>query len=398
MVTHLTQAQLLHLAEPTCEPCLSVYLPVDELGGRSAAKRLRQHLRELEGQLHARGLTSAASDLMLRAVLELADELEHHANDHTPLVALARPNQLLVVRPPYAVPELIIWGAHLHLKPLLPLVTQLTTYALLVLGKASVRLYRGSGVSLEPLALPGAPAGLEGLLQDTTFEPQRQLHPGVPGRGGERGAVYHGQGDAADHLKPQLQRYCQQVDRVVREVIPDLSTPLVLCGVSYLLAIYRAVSHYPAIIDDAIIGSPERLHPAELGARASALMRLYAGEGQRVALERLAATGAGGTVHSCTGVRQLLPAAARGLVETAFVAIDQEQWGCYDQQTGHILLHTERQPADEDLLNLIALEAIGHGGSAYAVPAHTVPGGGSCAALLRRAARTVGGVTAEPWP
>jgi hypothetical protein len=397
MLTHLTRAQLLRLAEPSSEPCLSVYLPVDELGGRSAAKRLRQNLHELEGHLGARNLTSAASDQMVSAVLAEADELEHHTNDRSPLVVLAQADRLVAERLPYAVPERFIWGRQLHLKPLLPLVTQPTTYVLLALGKAHVQLYRGSGVSLEPLALPGAPAGLEGLLQDTTFEPQHQLHSGVPGRGGERGAIFHGQGDAADHLKPQLLRYCQQVDRAVREAIADQSEPLVLCGVGYLLAIYRTVSHYPTLIAEAIVGSPEHLSPAELGERASALMGPYAEQRQRAALERLTAPGARSTAPTCTGVRQLLPAAAAGLVDTAFVAIDQEQWGGYDQQTGHILLHAERQPGDEDLLNLIVIETLRHSGSAYAVPADALPGGGLCVALLRHAAPTAAAASAEPW-
>ncbi|NTU78991.1 MAG: hypothetical protein HGA45_06245 [Chloroflexales bacterium] len=390
MLVHLTRAKLLRLAAPAAEPCLSIYLPVGEEGGRLAATRLRQLLRHLQDHLPAQGLGSATSARLVDAVWALADDLEHQANDHAPLVYLARPDHVVVERLPDPVPELAVLGTRLHLKPLLPLVTRSPTYALLALSKGEIRLFHGVGASLTPLALPGAPAGLDAFLQNTEFAPQRQLHPGIPGQGGARGAIFHGQGDAADHLKPQLQHYCRQIDRALHEVLPDPGEPLVLCGVDYLLAIYRAISRHPTILDATIVGSPERLAPAELGTRAWAIVRPSTEQAQRAAVARYATVAASAPAHVCTALRQLLPAAAAGQVETAFVAIDREQWGHYDEATGHVLLHETQQALDEDLLNSVALETLRHGGSAYVLPAEALPGGGLCAATLR-AARPVAG-------
>lgn len=382
MLVHLPRAELLRLAEPSAERCVSIYLPVGASGGHAAAKRLRQILRELQDQIEGQGLASATSAQLLGAVGALAGELEIRANDHAPLVILARRDDALVARLPGPVPELAVYGPRLHLKPLLPLAAEPAAYYLLALGKGGVRLFRGVGVALEPLALPGAPESVDALLESVEFEPQRQLHPGVPGKGGARGAVFHGQGDAADHLKSQLRRYCQQVDRALLETVGTSRTPLVLCGVDYLLAIYRACSRYPMLADEAIYGSPGRLTPAQLGEWAWAIVRPRAEQALSAAFERYAA-GAHSAERVCTVLRQLLPAAAAGQVDTAFVALDWEQWGRYDAATGHVLMHKERQPGDEDLLNVAALETLRHGGDAYALLASAVPGGELSAAILR---------------
>lgn len=107
---------------------------------------------------------------------------------------------------------------------------------------------------------------------------------------------------------------------------------------------------------------------------------------QCLSAERYTTLAAAGSRHVRADTRQVLLAAAAGQVATVFVALDHEQWGSYDAATGLVALHNERQPADEDLLNLIALETLRHNGSVFVVPSAAMPGGASSAAILRSAA------------
>ena len=381
MIEHLTRHELLRLAEPSTEICLSIYLPLAATGGQAAARHLKQLLRRLEVVARDQGIPP--TDGRMRAAWDLFGELEHRPNLYTSQALLATAQEVVRYELPYDVPELIILSHQPQLKPLLPLLTDRLSYRLLTLGKGGVQLYAGWGQQLEPLELPGAPAGLEGLLQYDEFEVQHQMHSGVPGTGGERGPIFHGQGDASDQLKPQLQRYCQAVDQAVRQALAPTNEPLLLCGTSYLLAIYRSVSRYPALCSEAIIGSPERMSSTELGARAWAVVGPSIAHDVAAARDRYQAlAGRGDTRHSHT-LRRILAAALAGQVETAFVALDQIAWGCYDQTTGLLQLHEEQQPGDEDLLNTVALATIRGGGDVHVVPFSGVPGGGSCAAILR---------------
>ena len=381
MIEQLTRHELLRLAEPSTEICLSIYLPLGETGGQAAARHLKQLLRRLEVVARDQGIPPA--DRRMRAAWDLLGEIEHRANLHSSQALLATAQEIVRYELPYHVPELLILSHQPQLKPLLPLLTDRLSYRLLTLGKGGVALYAGWGQQLEPMELPGAPEGLAGLLQYDEFEVQHQMHSGVPGTGGERGPIFHGQGDASDQLKPELQRYCQAVDQAVRQALSTTHEPLLLCGTSYLLAIYRSVSRYPALCSEAIIGSPERMSSTELGVRAWAIMAPSITHDIIEARNNYQALAGRGDTRSSHTLRRILAAALAGQVETAFVALDQIVWGCYDQTTGSLQLHKEQQPGDEDLLNMLALATIQNGGDVHVVPSSDVPDGGSCAAILR---------------
>ncbi|MCS6883271.1 MAG: hypothetical protein RMK84_19535 [Oscillochloridaceae bacterium] len=383
MLEYLTRDMFLDLARPAAEGCLSIYLPVGDAGGRAAASRLRQILRGFEEHLDARSGAPAMVANHLRAARELVEELARQTNNHAACVLFAWPDRSVTYRVPGPVPELVVLGQWPHLKPLAPLVTDRAAYYVLSLGKAGVQLFAGNGAALEPRELPGAPSGLDELLQYDDFEPQRQLHPGVPGAGGERGPVFHGHGDAADELKSQIQRYCQQIDRALLRTVPETRTPLVLCGTAYVLAIYRAVSRYPAICDNAIVGSPARLTLTELGARAWEIVRPDPTEERRAARERYEALAARNNHRVAATLRLVLPAAVAGQVDTLLVALDREQWGRYDPQTGEMAFHAKQEIGDDDLLNLAAVLSMQCGATVHAAPAGEVPGDEGCAAILR---------------
>ncbi|MCX7789143.1 MAG: hypothetical protein N2378_00750 [Chloroflexaceae bacterium] len=383
MLEYLTREMFLDLATPAAEGCLSIYLPVGEAGGRAAANRLRQILRGFEEQLDVRGVAPATVANQLRAAWDLVEDLAQRINNHAACVLLAWPERAITYRVPGPVPELVVLGQWPHLKPLAPLVTDRATYYVLSLGKAGVQLFAGKGATLEPRELPGAPSGLDELLQYDEFEAQHQLHPGVPGVGGERGPVYHGHGGAADELKSQIQRYCQQIDRALLRALPETRAPLVLCGTAYVLAIYRAVSRYPAISAEAIVGSPARMTPAELGARAWEIARPDPTEERRAARERYEALAARNNHRVAATLSLVLPAAAAGQVDTLFVALDREQWGRYDPLTGTMARHERQEIGDDDLLNLAIVLSMQSGGTVHAAPASEVPGEEGCAAILR---------------
>lgn len=387
MLTHLTRDEFLRLAEPSDEYGLSLYLPVGEPGGRAAARHLRQILPDLQEQLQAQGVPPETAETLLSPARELVDELERRVNDHAARALFARPGWSAGYQLPEPVRELVVYHRQLHLKPLIPLLSDSATYHLLTVGKGGVRLFQGVGEALEPLALPGAPTSLPDLLKYDEFAPQRQLHAGVPGTGGERGPIFHGQGDASDELKPQLIRYCQAIDRALLSALPEPRPPLVLCGADYLLAIYRAVSHHPAIHAVTIGGSPDRIAPAELAARAWAMMQPAAERERAAALERYHALAGSDHQRTASAMRSILSAAFAGQVETIFVAGDQEHWGRYDATNGQVKRHEQQRRDDIDLLNLAAIETIRRGGMAHVVPSGALPGHDHCAAILRPGGR-----------
>jgi Bacterial archaeo-eukaryotic release factor family 7 len=152
-----------------------------------------------------------------------------------PHAAMMRP---LPYRPPQPTgaalfEELVVVDAQAHITPLLSMLSGDGQFYVLTLGLGGVRLFRGTRYGLSPVTLHGVPASLQDALAYDEFAKQAQSHPGMPGRGGEHGAIFHGQG-ARDGtvVKQETLRYFQQVERgnigadALRTLSPQAETPV----------------------------------------------------------------------------------------------------------------------------------------------------------------------------
>jgi hypothetical protein len=73
-------------------------------------------------------------------------------------------------------------------------------------------------------------------------------------------------------------------------------------------------------------------------------------------------------------LKEIIPAAHHGRVESLFVAVGVQQWGRYEPGAGTVELHEDRALGDQDLLDLAAVETLAHAGDVYAVSPDKVPG------------------------
>jgi hypothetical protein len=87
------------------------------------------------------------------------------------------------------------------------------------------------------------------------------------------------------------------------------------------------------------------------------------------------------TLHD---LRQVLPAASRGEVESLFLSSGTQSWGRFSPRTGKIALVEQPSPGDEDLPNLAAIYTLQAHGEAFAVPPQEIPDGAALTAILRK--------------
>jgi hypothetical protein len=197
---------------------------------------------------------------------------------------------------------------------------------------------------------------------------QLQLHQSGPARpGGRPAAMFHGHGVGTDDTKDRILRFFREVDHGVQHAVADQRAPLVLAAVDYLRPLYRAASSHPQILEPGLSGNPDHLGPHELHRRAWALVGDRFRSDQRAVAGRCRALEGRGRATS--DLRQILPAALAGRVESLLVPMDTEQWGTVDPATGAAQLRRLARPGDVDLLDLAAVETLRHGGSAYPLPA-----------------------------
>jgi hypothetical protein len=364
-------------------PCVSIYMPTHRVfpETRQDPIRFKNLLREAEERLKAGGLQSQGAKKLLKQAKSLIRDGLFWQYQADGLAAFISSDVFYHYRFPLKFDELLVVTDRFHIKPLLPLFTHEARFYILALSQNEVRLFRCSRYSIHEVELEGVPRSLSEALQYDDPERQLQFHTRAPAAGGERAAMFHGQGVGKDDAKDNILRFFHQVDHGLQKILQEERAPLALAGVDYLLPIYREANSYSHVMGEGVTGNPEGLQPEELRREAWRLVEPYFLKVQQEATAQYKQL-AGGD-RASNQIEKILPAAHDGRVDFLFVAVGVQQWGTFDPITFSIHLHKEPGPGDEDLLDFAALHTLLNGGTVYAVNPEEVPDGAPLAAVFR---------------
>ncbi len=161
----------------------------------------------------------------------------------------------------------------------------------------------------------------------------------------------------------------------------DGKAPLVLAGVDSIFPLYREVNTYPKLVEQGIAGNPEPLSAEDLRQRAWKILEPQFASARRDAADRYFARA--GTGLASAELKEVVTAAHDGRIESLFVALGVQIWGRFDEKNRSVVVHSQAETADRDLLDLGAVHTFLNNGSVYAVDQQDVPGGGLLAAVFR---------------
>lgn len=381
----LNRAQLGALIAERDVPCISLYLPTHRAGKeiKQDPIRFKNLLRQAEERLLKSGLRrSEAQEILAPAQPLLADdEFWQHQGDG--LAVFISTKMFRFLRLPFEFAELVVVTDRFHVKPLLTLLSVDGRFYVLALSQNQVRLLQGTRQSIGTVNLASVPGSLAEALGEEEREKQLQLHTA----GRSSGPIFHGHGgggtDETIHKKDLL-RYFKIVDKGLQDLICIEQAPVVLAGVDYLLPIYREANTCAQLVDEGIAGNPEHLSDRELHDKAWAILEpLFARKLERAADQYRELVGAG---RASRDLEQILPAASAGRVDSLFVTVGVQVWGAFDEKSGELVVHGERESGDQDLLDLAAVQTLSHQGNVYAVGSDKMPdidADGSIAAIFR---------------
>ncbi len=280
---------------------------------------------------------------------------------------------------------LVVVTNRFHIKPLLPLFSSDGQFYVLALSQNEVRLLQGTRYSVSEVNLERVPTSLTEALRYDDPEKRRQFHTSTrtPGSRGERPATFHGHGAGSNDAKSNLLRYFHQVDEGLQELLRHEQAPLVLAGVDYLLPIYQEANTYPHLVEGGVEGNPEELNVEELHKYAWAIVRPLFLAAQKEAAARYNKLAGVGSEQVSNDLKDIIPAAHQGRVETLFVAVGIQRWGSFSLDTNIVQLHKEAKPSNEDLLDLAAVQTLLNGGTVHVVEPEEMPDETSLAAIFR---------------
>lgn len=382
----ISQEELAALTERRQGPCVSLFMPAHRAVAEPKEDPLRfKNLLAAAGErLEEEGVRAPEAKAMLEPAAGLVKDGIFWKNQGDGLAMFAGRGLFKLYLLSYPVKESVVVGERFSLRPLLPLLSAGGHFFVLALSAKDVRLLRGTRFQVVEVDTSGLPGSLEETLAYRAPERQLQYHTGTPqrkGGRGERAAIFHGHGGGREDRKGDLLKYFREVDRAVLKALEGERAPLVLACVEYLIPIYREASNYQNLVEGGVPGNPDDLSAAELHERAWQVVEPWFDLERNLAAEQFRNTVGSG--RATTDIGEIMRAVTGGGVETLFVDSSSRVWGAYEPSTGTAETHPERQPGDEDLLDLAAARCFLTGGKVYPVTAGEMPADSPAAAVLR---------------
>lgn len=377
----LTKDDLRTLIETQGEWCISLFLPTVRAGSETQQNpiRFKNLLRTAEDRLTDLGVRKPAE--FLQSAHDLFNNTDFWRNQSDGLAAFLAEDFFQTYRLPTGFSELAVVTRRFHLKPLLPWLGHDDRFYVLALSQDEIRLLEGTRASVHTVELNGVPTNIDDALQEDN---QHQAHFRLSSGSGQSGDSDEGTGSDKEN-KARLLRYFHKVDRGLRDLLADERIPLVLAGVDYLLPIYREANTYGKLLDDDLkSGNPEILSPKELHKMAwEKVIQPYYGREYNKQVDLYKELAGRNAVEAADDLKTILHAAHQGRIATLFVAKGTRQWGRFSPRSFTIHAHPERQPDDQDLFDLAAVQTYINGGTVYVVEPDNVPSGQALAAVFR---------------
>ena len=378
----LDTKELQRLLKPV-NPGVSIYLPMHIAGdqGQQDPLRLRNLVRRAEQQLADRGMRTVDARKLLRMSFDLVENNEFWKQRCHGLAMFVAPGVFYNYRLPYEFEELLFVGSRFYLKPLLPLVNSDDRFLVLALSENQVRLFLATRNQIETVAVSSLPENMASALNYDESDRGSQVHTGARGLPGKQSAVFHGHGGEADTHNTDLTQYCRIVNAALHEELRGWDLPLLLAGVSRLTALYAQISEYSNLLPMRLDGNWDHSSNTELHHCAWKAVQPYLDRPIQEAVMRYRELAS--TSKALSDLREIVPAAAHGRVETLLVDVNAIQWGAFNDQTGAVELHEGRWREDEELVDLATTQSLQHGANVYGIGRERLPEGSVAAAVLR---------------
>jgi hypothetical protein len=336
-------------------PCITVYLPTTHTGVDRI--RVKSAVQQAQTLLAGRNMEAGDVERLLEPIRQFPGDA---GNGSGKTVVILRSAELFrTISLPWSVDEAVSVGSHFQILPLLPLLQKQKPFYILALSQKHIRLLRCTAESSAEVELPeSVPQSITADIDEIDLSVDQHSVSG-PSTGKMKGVKF-GSGSGEERQEERLTHFYQAVDKALNAFLKDDSTPLVLAGVDYELALYHRISKHPHLIEGGVHGAPDGLKGGELHKRALEIVGNLNDQVVEDALKQYEKQG--GTDKTSTDAANILKAAREGRVAHLLIAKESGSTDCH---------------------NAALIQTLLHSGQVNLVPSDRMPGGSTMAALLR---------------
>lgn len=380
----ITRADLPFLiqADPATSQ-ISMFMPTHGSVEQAPADQLRWKnlLTSLEDSLAGRMRTPEIEDLLAPA-RALRDDARAWQRMSEGVALFMRPGWHRSYRIPFTIPEFATVGDRLVLGPLFKLLSGDEQFLVLALSQQNLRLLDCTRRTVDELPLDDVPTALRDAVEAAEPRSDTMTRPASAGSGGA--AVFYGHGASDDGFKrDEVTRFLREVSAGLTPALNERGTAMVLVGPEPLVAVYRGITPYPHVLDEAVIRNPDPLSAEELHQLAWPVIDARLRDERAELIAQFRALNGTGRVSSDPEL--IHEAALQGRVQTLFLQSDP--W-CWEREAAGphatVLLGEDEAHAGCERVEATAVATMSSGGLLHATSETVDPARDSdMAAILR---------------
>lgn len=365
----MTKAQFDRLAEYHGLNCISLYIPTfragEEVDSHKGELRLKNLIKELKKKLEEKKLNSREISKLIQPLEELIEDVHFWRNQSDGLALFLNDGNMETFTLPLHFDEFIYISDHYYLKPVVSLFSDNGKFYLLTLSLKNVRLFEGSRHTIAELdvsdIIPGQLEDVVGYDYEDKSLQFRTGHGGNPAQK-DAGASFHGHGSGKDDEQHEIDKFFRAVDEGVMKILHDQKDPLVLACVEEYYAKYKKANNYKYLYHKFIDRNPDNEDPIFLHELAWGLLEEDFKKERKQKTEQFLDLSAGGRTSS--DLKEIIPAAVDGRIDTLFIQPDKEAYGIYNHETHEVLMGEEHSGA-AGLFNMAAVNTLQNSGQVF---------------------------------
>lgn len=369
----LSEKKFRELAEIHDKHCISIYLPTYRAGSDSDNKRsqirLKNLVKEVKNTLSEFSVKEKEINSLLKPVFSLQKDTSFWRNQSDGLAILLNSGDINVFTLPVHFEEYTYVGDHFYLKPIIPFFNDDGRFYLLTLSLKNIRFLECSRHFISEIYINDLiPARLEDAVGYDYRDKSLQFRTG---KGGAAGVMFHGQGSGKDDKEEEVQKFFRAVDSGIMKILKNEDAPLVLACVDHYYPIYKMITEYQNVYYNHVSGNPDHADVLILHEKAWLIVEEHFKQLRKNKTKQFQDLSA--TKRTSFDIKEIIPSAIDGRVETLFLQQDKDIFGIYDKVNRNLEIVDSPDPYHTSLYNMAAVYTIKNGGRVYKTSSDLMP-------------------------
>lgn len=361
--------QFEELAEVKAEYCISIYVPTQRVGENKESKlTLKNQASKIEKELTGFGLKKAEVNEYLEPIKKILDDSSFWRLLSDTLIIFRNKDQFVYKNLPLTTPEFSIISDTFYLAPLLDIFNQDNSYFIFLLSLKKNKLYEATQHEIAEIETNGVfPDNFHDSAGYDVVQKSLEFRSRMPGK---EFTPFHGKGEGKDYMDTEMLKYLRDIDNGFKEVLEGYQIPVVVASVEDIFSHLKGSASFKFLYPKCVTGNFDNEDILFVHQKANELLQPYFNKVKNDKKERYLEAPDEMILSKPDDV---IRAVYMGQVDTLFVEKGSHLWGEFNEETGEVTFHDEREPLGNCLVDFAARQAYLKNGQVFIEDKENMP-------------------------